>query len=281
MGRIGMSVEPLHGVRIVTIAVNLPGPVAAARLAALGAHVTKVEPPTGDPVQWVSDEWYRSLASRQDVVTLDLKTEPGMAALHSLLADAQVLLTSHRPSALARLGLSWSDLTARHERLSQVAIVGQAGDLAERPGHDLTYQAESGLLSGPHMPRSLLADLGGAERAVTAVLAAVLDLHLHGQVSYAEVALEAVAHDLAAPYRLGVTQPDGLLGGALPAYGIYATLDGHIALAALEPHFQERLSTALGMPLTRPSLESTFAERPTAEWVAWAEAHDVPLAAIG
>lgn len=275
-----MPVEPLHGVRVVTIAVNLPGPVAAARLAALGAHVTKVEPPTGDPARWVSDEWYRTLSSRQDVVTLDLKADDGMAALHALLSEAQVLLTSHRPSALARLGLSWADLTARHPRLSQVAIVGQAGDLAERPGHDLTYQAESGLLSGPEMPRSLLADLGGAERAVTAVLAAALDLHLHGQVSYTEVALESVAHDLAAPYRLGVTQPDGLLGGALPAYGIYATADGHIALAALEPHFQARLSEALGRTLTRAALEDVFAQRTSAEWQAWADAHDIPLAAI-
>lgn len=35
--------------RIVVLAVNVPGPAAAARLRELGAAVTKVEPPEGDP----------------------------------------------------------------------------------------------------------------------------------------------------------------------------------------------------------------------------------------
>ena len=38
----------LQGVKIVSLALNVPGPVAAARLTKLGADVTKVEPPTGD-----------------------------------------------------------------------------------------------------------------------------------------------------------------------------------------------------------------------------------------
>lgn len=37
----------LIGVTVVSLAVNLPGPLAAARLAELGAAVTKVEPATG------------------------------------------------------------------------------------------------------------------------------------------------------------------------------------------------------------------------------------------
>jgi len=45
---------PLWGVRVVTLAVNVPGPVAAARLCELGASVTKVEPPGGDPLEAVS-----------------------------------------------------------------------------------------------------------------------------------------------------------------------------------------------------------------------------------
>ena len=35
----------LDGMRAVSLAVNVPGPTAAARLVALGASVTKVEPP--------------------------------------------------------------------------------------------------------------------------------------------------------------------------------------------------------------------------------------------
>jgi alpha-methylacyl-CoA racemase len=41
---------PLRGVRVLTLAVNLPGPVAASRLCDMGASVVKVEPPGGDPL---------------------------------------------------------------------------------------------------------------------------------------------------------------------------------------------------------------------------------------
>ncbi len=37
----------LDDVRVVSLAINLPGPLAAARLAEFGASVTKIEPPSG------------------------------------------------------------------------------------------------------------------------------------------------------------------------------------------------------------------------------------------
>jgi crotonobetainyl-CoA:carnitine CoA-transferase CaiB-like acyl-CoA transferase len=41
---------PLKGIQIVSLATNVPGPVAAARLHDLGASIIKVEPPAGDPL---------------------------------------------------------------------------------------------------------------------------------------------------------------------------------------------------------------------------------------
>lgn len=272
--------QPLDGVRIVSMAVNLPGPLAATRLAGLGASVTKIEPPTGDPVVLVSRAWYEQLCAGQVVATLDLKTDDGLRSLHELLAEADVLLTAYRPAALARLGLSWPELTARHARLSQVAIVGHGGALGDRAGHDLTYQAESGLLSGVAMPRAPYADLAGAERAVTEVLAAVIAQLQQGRVSYREVSLADVVVELAAPWRMGVTGPDGVLGGGLPTYGIYATADGHIALAAIEPHFHARLAESVGADLSRATLEARFIAHSSEHWRAWAESVDIPLAVL-
>ena len=275
-----MRTPPLDGIRVVCLAVNLPGPIAAMRLAALGAEVTKIEPPTGDPVVLASAEWYARLIAGIRVVRLDLKSADGIAAAHGLLHEADVLLTSYRPAALARLGLSWEEVSARHPRVSHVAIVGERGALADRPGHDLTYQAESGLLSGADMPRAPYADLAGGERAVSEVLAAVLDQHLHGRSSYREVALADVALDLAEAWRLGVCGPDGVLGGGLPVYGIYETSDGLIALAALEPHFQSRLAEVLGADLTRSALAARFSSRTSSQWAAWAQVNDLPLSII-
>src|SRR5687767_5359056 len=52
---------PLEGIRIVLIGVNVPGPVAAARLAEMGAAVTKVEPTGGDQLERLCPDWYHSL----------------------------------------------------------------------------------------------------------------------------------------------------------------------------------------------------------------------------
>lgn len=274
-----MTTSSLTGVRVVCLAINLPGPLAAMRLASLGAAVTKVEPPSGDPVLLLSPDWYARLSAGMQVVRLDLKTVDGMNAFHALL-DADVLLTSFRPVALARLGLSWPEIGARHPGLSQVAIVGHGGVLADRAGHDLTYQADSGLLSGIDMPQAPFVDLAGGERAVSEVLAAVIDQALHGRSSYREVSLAEVALGLAEPRRLGVVGPDGILGGGLPSYGTYPTADGRIALAAIEPHFQSRLADVLHVELTHASLAAVFAGRTSADWVAWAHENDLPLAVI-
>ena len=142
---------PLAGVRVVSLAVNLPGPLAAARLRELGATVTKVEPPSGDPLASGAPRWYSSLTAGQHIVSLDLKDSGDRAKLDELLAEADLLITSMRPTALKRLELSRPH--ERFPRLSLIEIVGRAGDLAERPGHDLNYQAAQGTLTPPHMPK--------------------------------------------------------------------------------------------------------------------------------
>lgn len=162
---------PLEDLRVVSLALNLPGPAAAARLVALGAQVTKVEPPAGDFLAEAAPAYYAELAAGQRVVTIDLKTTAGLAELAGLLDEADLLLTSSRPAALARLGLDWASVHARWPRLCQVAIVGHAGAEADVPGHDLTYQASVGVLLPPVMPTVLVADLAGAERAVADALA--------------------------------------------------------------------------------------------------------------
>ncbi|GAA4815057.1 CoA transferase [Tomitella cavernea] len=266
----------LNGISVVSLAVNLPGPLASARLRALGARVTKIEPPAGDPLASVSPTWYRELSEGQDVLTIDVKAHP--ERMHALLADADLLITAMRPSALQRLGLG--NIHERFPRLCHIEIVGADGDGAERPGHDLTYQAAHGTLAPPAMPTVPVADLLGAERSVAAALLALRHRDATGAGGRHRVALEDAAADAGAAVRHGLTGGGAPLGGALPGYGIYATADGHLALGALEPHFWERTCAALTVPGTHSGLAAAFASRTTAEWERWAGAHDVPLAAV-
>ncbi len=267
--------------RVVSLAVNLPGPVAAARLRGLGASVTKVEPPSGDLLAWAAPAYYEDLARGQKITTLDLKQPEDRARLEGLLENADLLLTSSRSRALERLGVGWKELSVRHPRLSQGAIFRHPAPDDDVPGHDLTYQAGLGLLSPPDLPRTLLADLAGAERAVSAALALLLGRERGRSVGYAEVSLAESAADFAEPLRHGLTAPGGSLGGGLPEYNLYQTSKGWLSVAALEPHFWRKLLDELGLEdAGYEDLARAFRTRSAGEWEAWAAARDLPLAAL-
>jgi len=275
-----VTAAPLAGIHVVAVATNVPGPVAAARLRELGASVTKVEPPDGDPLAAAAPAWYAALVAGCAVRRLDLRAPAGRTALDELLAAADILLTSLRPTALARLGLDARELGARFPRLAQVAIVGHPAPDEERPGHDLTYLAAHGLATPPGLPRTLVADLLGAERAVAAALALLLMRERGGGAGVAVVALADAARDAAAPLRAGLTAPDGVLGGAFPGYGLYRARSGWVAVAAIEEGFRVRLTGALGVALDRGALERAFRGRTAEEWEEWGRERDLPIAAV-
>ena len=276
-----MDERPLRGIRVVSLAVNLPGPLTAARYTALGAAVTKVVPPTGDPLAWVSPAWHDALQAGQEVVSLDLKSPGGQTKLGELLAGADALLTSTRPAALARLGLDWPSLSARYPRLCHVAIVGYPAPDEDRAGHDLTYQASAGLLEPPRFPRIPLADYAGSERAVTALFALLWARARTGRGERSVVSLAEALAPYADALRYGLLAPGTLLGGGSPLYGLYRAASGWVALAALEPHFAEKLARGLDLAdLTGESLAQAFLARPAREWEAWAAEQDIPLAAV-
>jgi alpha-methylacyl-CoA racemase len=257
------SFKPLAGIRLLSLALNLPGPAALLRCRAMGAACVKLEPPAGDPMALYNPVAYAALHEGIEVRAVDLKTEAGQQQLHAALAQTDVLLSSFRPSALGKLGLAWPALHARHPSLSQVAIVGASGERAEEPGHDLTYLAESGLVTGLDLPPTLYADMGGALLASEAVLQAVVRRHAPSFTQeesktggvYLEVALNAAADWLALPRTWGLTLPGGAVGGAHAGYKVYPCADGRVALAALEPHFAARLCEAAGLAAPRDMLD--------------------------
>lgn len=271
----------LEGTRLVTLAQNVPGPAAAARLREFGASIVKIEPPEGDPLSRSNPAWYEALATGNDVIQLDLKETTDRARLDDRLAGADVLLTSSRPVALRRLGLGPEELGSRYPGLCRVAITGYPAPREDEPGHDLTYLAAYGLLAPPDMPRTLLADLAGAERAVTATLALLLNRDRGGKAGYAEVPLSEAAAFFGEPLRYGITAPGDVLGGGLPGYNLYRASDGWIAIAALEEHFWLKLQAELRLEdAQREDLEKIFRHKTAEHWEEWAAEHDLPLKAV-
>lgn len=285
--------KPLRGVRVASLALNLPGPAALMRLKSWGAKCIKIEPPrppnapTADPMGQYARHAYDAMHEGVRVLEADLKSEKGQLALHRELARTDVLITSFRPSALTKLGLNWKSLHARHPGLSLVTIVGAPGKRAEEPGHDLTYLAEAGLVPGLDLPATLFADMAGALMCSEAVLAATLLARTSGQGSQQEIALSEAANWLALPRTWGLTQPAGAVGGAHAGYKVYACKDGRVAFAALEPHFAAALCKLVGLsvtntgtlfsPETHRAIEQWAATRTRAQLDALALEHDIPL----
>ncbi len=273
----------LDSISVVSIAMNVPGPAAAAALLAMGARVTKVEPPGGDFLERLSPSWYAALAAGQEIHRIDLKTSRGLAELEEMLADGDLLITSTRHSALKRLSLDWAALHSRHPRLCHVEIVGHPTPDENKAGHDLTYMATTGLLTPPTLPRTLLADMLGAERTISSALSLLFARERGLGAGHTEVALSQGAEILAEPLRHGLTAADGILGGALPRYNIYETRQGWIALAALEQHFWERLTGELGLRNAEPTcddLRKVFLGRSATQWEEWAAALDIPIVVV-
>lgn len=271
----------LTGIRIISTAVNVPGPVAARMLRDMGATVVKVEPPGGDPLSRAAAVWYAGLCAGMEVLRLDLKSTEGRGRLDDLLARADVLITASRPASLQRLGMSWPDLHGRHRRLCNVAIVGYAAPRQDVAGHDLTYQAEAGLVTPSSMPRTLIADLAGAQRVVIAALDLLLARERGREASYTEVGLMECASLFAEPLRHGLTSSTGPLGGAAATYNMYPTRDGWVAVAALEPQFRVALARELSVDVDdRAALTRVLAENSALEWERWADARGLPLVAV-
>jgi alpha-methylacyl-CoA racemase len=287
--------RPLAGTRVLSLCLNLPGPAALMRCQAMGATCVKLEPPSGDPMGLYNPGAYAQLHAGVAVQQADLKSDAGQKLLHAELAKTHVLLTSFRPSALEKLGLAWKTLHSRYPTLSQVAIVGGPGEQAEAPGHDLTYLAANGLVTGTDLPPTLYADMSGSLMAAEAVLQAALqqaeryagtgDTHPPGR--YLEVALSDAAAYLALPRHWGLTQPRGAVGGAHAGYRIYACQDGRVAVAALEPHFAVALCAAAGVaasdikamfaPATHEAIAAFMRTRTRAELDRLARERDIPL----
>jgi crotonobetainyl-CoA:carnitine CoA-transferase CaiB-like acyl-CoA transferase len=287
---------PLKGVRILSLALNLPGPAALMRCRQMGATCVKLEPPPhpsapkgtpGDPMGLYNRSAYDELHRGVKIVSADLKSEKGQKALHKLLATTDVLLTSFRPSALTKLGLEWKALRKQYPALSLVAIVGAPGDRAEEPGHDLTYLAEFGLINSLELPPTLYADMGGSLMASEAVLKARLLQLQKGKGVNLEVALSSAAGYLALPRTWGLTRPGAAVGGGHAGYCVYPCKDGRVAIAALEPHFAAALGKEVGLqhshimamfaPETHAAVGNFMSGKTRAELDALAVAKDIPL----
>lgn len=255
-----MPFLPLDGVRVLSLAHQYPGPFATAQLSDLGADVVIVERPDGgDPTRAVPG-FHASLARGKRSLTLDLKSPQGKKLLERLLLDADVLLEGFRPGAMGRLGFSPERVHALNPGIVYVSIsgFGQTGPHRDRAGHDLTYQAEAGMLyesletGTPAQPPAVAwADLSSGLFAAHAVMTGLFGRERNGGAGcYVDVSMFDCIVTMLSAHAGPVVNGTGPAGFPYePGYGVFVTADGrHLAFGvAHEDMFWRELCDLLGL----------------------------------
>jgi crotonobetainyl-CoA:carnitine CoA-transferase CaiB-like acyl-CoA transferase len=264
----------LDGVTVVDFTRQLPGPYASRELLRLGARVVKVEPPEGDTTP---AGWYEQLNAGKEVLRWDARSAPSPPVVE----EADVVLEGFRPGVFERLGVRVSPNAV----LCSITGFGTDGPRAGDAGHDLNYLGYAGVLhdTAPAVPPVQVADLaGGAQAAVIAILAALLERARTGRGIHVVVSMTHNTHRFAA-HRLAGEPVPRLLTGGVACYRIYETADGrHLTVAALEPRFWQNLCELLERPdlVERayepelPELAELFRSRTLEEWRAVLEGRD-------
>jgi crotonobetainyl-CoA:carnitine CoA-transferase CaiB-like acyl-CoA transferase len=262
--------SPLAGLRVLDFSTLLPGPLASLILGEAGASVTKIERPGGEdmrrfePLHGSSSRPFMALNGGKAVETLDLKEAADLERAKALAMQADILIEQFRPGVMERLGLGFAALHGANPRLIYCSITGfgQTGPRRGEAGHDLNYQALSGLLSQSlrrgdpaPLPPPLIADIaGGGHAAVLNILLALRERDVTGVGRHLDISMTEGAAGFA---WFGEAQGERnagggatLLTGGSPRYQIYRTADGwFLAVAALEDKFWSIFCEAVDLPM--------------------------------
>lgn len=245
---------PLNGITVIEMAGLGPAPLAALMLAEMGARVLRIERKDEKTFLGLPEDLDYNKHGRS-ILRVDLKRPEAAEIILALLEKSDVLIEGFRPGVMERLGLGPEAALKRNPRLvyGRVTGFGQTGPLAQRAGHDLTYLAYSGVLSGigledsrPVPPINLIGDYGGGTMfLLTGVLAALIERSKSGKGQVVDAAMIDGVLGLALPlfaYMAAGQWQDhrasNLLDSGAPFYDTYETADGgFMAVACLEPQF--------------------------------------------
>jgi crotonobetainyl-CoA:carnitine CoA-transferase CaiB-like acyl-CoA transferase len=114
---------PLSGIRILDIGTMIAAPLAAGALADQGADVIKVEAPgIGDLTRYVGASCngvstiFQGVNRGKRSIAVNLKSAAGVAILHRLAKDVDVVIHNFRPGVPERLGVDYATLSRNQSR---------------------------------------------------------------------------------------------------------------------------------------------------------------------
>jgi crotonobetainyl-CoA:carnitine CoA-transferase CaiB-like acyl-CoA transferase len=237
-------------------------------LADLGADVVKVEPLTGDmarefgPFVEGQSAFFLSVNRGKRSLAVDLKAEEARNWVVELARGSDVVFHNYRKGVAERLGLGYDDLGPSNPGLvyCTISAFGPDGPQADRPGIDLIFQGESGMMSitgeegqGPQKTATNVADVYAGTNAALCITAALRERERTGAGRRVDVSLRdgliAMQATWNALYFATGRQPPRI-GTASPFTAptqAFRTADGHLLLAIVSDRHWLRLCDTLGV----------------------------------
>ena len=248
-------IRPLDGITVVSLEHAIAAPFCTRQLADLGARVIKVERPGAGDFARAYDGRVKGQASHfvwtnrsKESLTLDLKQPGALAALKTLLGQADVLVQNLAPGAAARMGLGYAALSPIHPGLivCDISGYGEDGPYRDKKAYDLLIQSEAGFLSITGTPESpskagnSVADIAAGMYAYTNILSALLLRGRTGRGSHIDVSmLESLSEWMGYPLYYaydGATPPPRTAAAhaSIYPYGPFAAGDGGTVMLGLQ-----------------------------------------------
>ncbi len=310
---------PLDGVRVLDLTTVVMGPFATQILADFGADVIKVEPPDGDVMRsaWpfrnpgMGAMFLNTNRNKRSVV-LDLKKDAAREACLALAKKSDVLVYNIRPQAMARLRLSYQDISSVNQRIIYVGCFGysQRGPYAAKAAYDDMIQGASGLpwllqkqgAAEPRYAPMIVADRSVGQQVASAVSAALYYREKTGKGQRVDVPmwehlLQIVLSDHLGGYTFDPQHGEAGYARILaPDRRPYQTSDGYVCALIYNDKQWKGFLGIIGKPeiLSRPEFATqearskSYAEayamvaeevkkRSTAFWLEALERADIPV----
>ena len=302
------------------LGVWVAGPSAAAILADWGADVVKIEPPEGDPfrglfaglIELEGNPPFELDNRGKRSIALDLETPAGKEVAWKLIERADVFISNLRPRALAKLGFTYDECSARNPRLiyCQVTGYGPEGEESNRAAYDVGAFWSRGAVAAslmapgtePPQQRGGMGDHMTGANAAGAIAAALYARERTGRgqrvaVSLLRIGAYMMGWDLNTQLRFGmVTPPYDRQHAVNPIINCFRDRDGRWfwllllqadrhwpdLLRAIEapwlaedPRFMDIPSRRDHAPELVAELDRIFAQRPLSEWGPIFDRHNV------
>lgn len=251
-------------INILEFAMYLPLPYASAFFANLGAKVTKVEHPDGDPLKNLDSKVYNILNRKKNIEYLDIKDPSNKEKITELLKNSDIVLNGFKPSFLKKYGFDYDSIKEINPSIIYISLSAYEKNtpLANKAGHDLNFVGLSGIIYSPNdAPKPYkfqMADMAGALWAIIGAFYMLEKREKTGNGGFLDLSLFRSCLSFLPFFYFSSEEgwiDKGMLYGDYGCYNIYKCKDNKfIAVGSIEEKFFKRLLELLEIPYNTSNL---------------------------